>query len=86
MPTHHNPLRVFVANLAYTIDDSELFQFFSRWIDVTAAKITRDADGHSRGFGFVDLRSDDDVARALELDGYLLCQRRIRVQRPRQVK
>jgi RNA recognition motif-containing protein len=72
--------KIFVASLNFdTVDDSALFQLFSQYIDVFSAKIVRDFDGQSKGFGFVAI-NDMDVERALELDGYLFHNRRIRVQ------
>ena len=74
-------MRVFVANLNFdTVDDSALFELFSRFVDVRFAKLTRDAGGQSRGFGFVELINDVDLDRALELDGYLFHNRTIHVQ------
>lgn len=72
--------KIFAANLDFnTVGDSELFQLFSQYIDVFSAKISRDFDGQSRGFGFVEI-NDIDVDRALELDGMLVANRRIHVQ------
>jgi len=36
---------------------------------VRSAKIVRDADGASKGFGFFELLHDQDIVAALELDG-----------------
>lgn len=74
-------MKVFVANLNYAeVGDSELFELFSRYIDVKSARVIPDTDGRSRGFGFVELVSESDLDRALELDGYLFHNRNIRVQ------
>lgn len=74
-------MKVFVANLNYgEVDDSALYELFSNHIDIRSAKVVRDLNsGASRGYGFVELLHDEDLARALELDGYLLANRRIRV-------
>jgi polyadenylate-binding protein len=72
--------KVLVANLNFAEVDSALFQLFSQYVDVFSAKIARDFEGQSRGFGFVAI-SDAEVEPALELDGYLFHNRRIRVAR-----
>jgi RNA recognition motif-containing protein len=72
--------KLFVANLNFAeVDESKLFELFSRYVDVRAATLVRDRDGQSRGFGFVELMHDQDLEAALELDGYSLCNRSIRV-------
>ena len=73
-------MKVFVASLDYnTVDDSALFELFSRYVDVRSAKIARDADGRSRGFGHVELLHDQDLDTALELDGINFHGRRLGV-------
>ena len=73
-------MRIFVASLNYsTVTETELFELFSRHVDVRSAKLARDAAGRSKGYGFVELVNDADVGRALELDGYLFHNRRIGV-------
>jgi RNA recognition motif-containing protein len=72
--------KLFVANLNYAeVDESKLFELFARFVDVRSAKIVRDADGQSKGFAFIELLHDQDLEAALELDGYSLCNRTIRV-------
>ena len=73
--------KLFVANLNFAeVDESKLFELFSRYVDVRAATLVRDRDGQSRGFGFVELMHEADLEAALELDGYSFCGRSIRVQ------
>jgi polyadenylate-binding protein len=72
---------MFVANLDYAVDESALFELFSRYVDVASTKLVRDTAGRSRGFGFVELVSpQSDLERALELNGYLFHGRQIRVE------
>jgi RNA recognition motif-containing protein len=79
------PFRLFVANLDYAVTDAEFFEFFSRWGNITKVKIVRDAEGNSRGFGFVATLSDADIPGLLGLDGYQFHGRRltVRLYRPR---
>jgi RNA recognition motif-containing protein len=74
---------VFVAKLPRTVDESQLFHFFSNHVDVASAKVVRDADGQSKGYAFVQLLHPEDLDRALELDGATIFSRCIAVEKAR---
>jgi RNA recognition motif-containing protein len=68
--------KLFVGNLSFKTTDDELKQFFSRVGTCESASVVSDrATGRSRGFGFVEMSTDEEAARALgdlngaELDG-----------------
>jgi RNA recognition motif-containing protein len=57
-------MRIYVGNLSYNTDEPQLEQLFSSVGDVTSVRLVRDHEtGRSRGFGFVEMK-DDEQARA----------------------
>ncbi len=68
--------KLFVRNLSFNTEDSDLNNLFSRFGTVHSAKVATHRDtGKKRGFGFVEMGSEqsaNDAIRALEgssLDG-----------------
>lgn len=57
---------VYVKNLSETTTDEDLERVFSSYGPVTSAVVMRDADGKSKGFGFVNFENADDAANAVE--------------------
>jgi RNA recognition motif-containing protein len=73
--------KLFVGGLSWDTNDASLSQAFSRYGNVTDAKVVLDREtGRSRGFGFVTL-SDAGQAQIAqrEMDGATLDGRQIRV-------
>jgi RNA recognition motif-containing protein len=59
--------RLYVGNLPYKATDEELIALFSTVGEVASARVMRDlATGRARGFGFVEMTSDEAAARAIE--------------------
>jgi RNA recognition motif-containing protein len=68
--------KLFVGSLSWDTNDTKLLQAFSRFGEITEAKVITDRDsGRSRGFGFVTFEDDEAADRAIaalngtELDG-----------------
>lgn len=63
---------LFVGNLPYSFDDSKLTDLFVQAGSVASAKVITDKySGRSRGFGFVQMSSDEETKQAIEkLNGY----------------
>ncbi|HEV7300051.1 MAG TPA: RNA-binding protein [Tepidisphaeraceae bacterium] len=58
--------KLYVGNLAYGVDSSELEQIFGAHGTVTSAQIINDRDtGRSKGFGFVEMSNDDEAQAAI---------------------
>jgi RNA recognition motif-containing protein len=58
--------KLYVGNLAYTVTDSELQQMFEPHGTVQSAQVIIDRDtGRSKGFGFVEMGSDDEAQAAI---------------------
>lgn len=60
--------KLFVGSLPFGITDDSLLQLFTErgYKPISARIITDRETGRSRGFGFVELGSDSDAARAIE--------------------
>ena len=61
------PSKLFVGNLPHAYSDAELGQFVGdAGFGVESARVIRDqATGRSRGFGFVELKEGEDLAKAI---------------------
>lgn len=72
---------LFVGNLPFSTSSSELEELFGRYGAVSRAQVITDRDtGRSRGFGFVEMDSDDEAQQAIEaLDGSDIDGRQIKV-------
>ena len=58
--------KLYVGNLAYTVTDSDLEQMFAAYGTVQSAQIIMDRDtGRSKGFGFVEMGSDQEAQAAI---------------------
>jgi RNA recognition motif-containing protein len=60
--------RLFVGNLPYNTTENDLQSHFSQAGAVVAVNILQDrTTGRSRGFGFVEMSSQDEASKAIEL-------------------
>ena len=62
---------IYVGNLTFNTSSDDLERLFAEYGDVERAQVIADRDtGRSRGFGFVEMASDDAAKAAIEaLDG-----------------
>ena len=76
-----NPNKLFVGNLTWGCNESDLHQLFSDFGKVVEARIVTDREtGRSKGFGFVTLENASQVNNAIEnLDGADFEGRQLRV-------
>jgi cold-inducible RNA-binding protein len=77
--------KLFVASLAYAVTDDQLEDFFSQAGNVVSAKVIMDRDtNRSKGFGFVEMGSDEEAQVAIKtLDGKELAGRAVVVTEAR---
>ncbi len=76
--------KLFVGSLAYTATDDDLSAFFAEAGTVVSAKVIIDRDtNRSKGFGFVEMSSDEEAKAALELNGKELNGRAVAVSEAR---
>ena len=73
--------RLFVGNLPYSVGESDLETAFADHGTVVSAVVIRDREsGRSRGFGFVEMETEEMAeAAAGAMDGFEIDGRRLRV-------
>ncbi len=58
--------KIYVGNLSYNVTSSDLEQLFTAHGQVQSAEVISDrATGRSKGFGFVEMGSDEEAAAAI---------------------
>lgn len=77
--------KLYVGNLPYSTDDAALESQFSAFGKVDSARVITDRDtGRSKGFGFVEMASDDEADKAIEsLNGQSMGGRALTVSEAR---
>lgn len=77
--------KLFVGNLEYTVTAEDLREAFSQAGTVADAVVISDKmSGRSRGFGFVEMSSDDEAKAAIEkINGTEIKGRKINVNEAR---
>ena len=83
--------KLYVGNLPWTINDDQLKELFSQAGSVVSAQVIQDKfSGRSKGFGFVEMESDADAEKAIEMfhgkdmNGRALVVNAARPKEPRQ--
>lgn len=73
--------KLYVGNLGYDVSSSDLQQLFSSHGTVSSAQVIIDRDtGRSKGFGFVEMSSDNEAQAAINaLDGQTHADRALKV-------
>lgn len=62
---------IFVRPIPLKMKESELQEIFSQVVSVKACRIVRNRDGKSRGYGYIDLNSEQDVIESIRvLNGF----------------
>lgn len=82
--------KLYVGNLSYSVDKSRLEEIFGEFGTVTSAQVIMDREtGRSKGFGFVEMSSDQEAQAAISAlngkgcDGRNLTVNEARPQEPR---
>ena len=80
--------KLYVGNLSFNVTDDQLAQIFAEFGTVGRASVVTDREtGRSRGFGFVEMGSDQEANAAISaLDGQMVEGRtlQVNVARPRE--
>ena len=59
-------MNIYVSNLSFNTNDAELNELFSKFGTVSSAKVIMDREsGRSRGFGFVEMPSNEEGKDAM---------------------
>lgn len=81
-------MNIYVGNLSFQASEEGLYQLFSEFGEVKSARIITDREsGRSKGFGFVEMPSDEDARNAINaLNGSDFMRRPLTVNeaRPRE--
>ena len=57
---------IYVGNLSYSVRDADLSELFSQFGDVKSAKVIMERDtDRSKGFGFVEMQTEDGAQQAI---------------------
>ena len=77
--------KLYVGNLPYSATDSKLAEHFAVAGTVESAKVIMDRDsGRSKGFGFVEMSTDEEATQAVErLNGQVMDGRPLNVSEAR---
>ena len=58
---------LFVGSLPWSVNDEQLAQIFSEAGSVDSARVITERDtGRSKGFGFVEMATDEDAKKAID--------------------
>jgi len=78
-------IRIYVGNLPYTYREEDIAQLFAPYGEVYEVRLITDRDTRqSKGFGFVELASDEEARRAIaELNGTPVGNRTLTVNEAR---
>ena len=81
-------IRLFVGNLDYAATEEDLRTLFAQAGNVTSVALIKDRDtGYSKGFAFVEMGSQPEAAKAIQMfNGYSMDNRELKVNaaRPRE--
>ena len=60
--------KLYVGNLAYSVTEDSLQDYFKAAGNVESARLITDrASGRSKGFGFVEMATDEEAQKAIEM-------------------
>ncbi len=59
--------KLYVGNLAFSVSSEALSELFSGYGNVESARLITDRDtGRSKGFGFVEMSTEDEAVKCIE--------------------
>ena len=81
-------MNIFCGSLPFSLEESELKEFFEEYGEVASVKIITDKfTGRSKGFGFVEMPDDEKAQKAIdELNGAEVSGRTIVVNKSEEKK
>jgi cold-inducible RNA-binding protein len=78
-------LKLYVGNLPFTFGENDITQIFSNFGGVSSVRVIVDRDtGRSKGFGFVEMTTEEDAQNAIKnLNGSAVSGRNLTVNEAR---
>lgn len=74
--------RIFVRNLPFSVKSHDLKDYFESCGEITNARVITDKQtGRSRGFGFVTFNSEEQLEKALKLQGNDFNGREVQIEK-----
>jgi RNA recognition motif-containing protein len=75
--------KMYVGNLSYSISEEQLKELFSQYGEVVSVKIITDREtGRSKGFGFIEMSTQEQAETASKnLDGFEVEGRNLKVNK-----
>lgn len=72
--------KIYVGNLPYSVNEDDLRDMFREAGEVQSVKIISDEFGRSKGFGFIELATSEEAAKAIaSFNGKMLKDRELNV-------
>ncbi|KAM5533758.1 hypothetical protein V8D89_012533 [Ganoderma adspersum] len=84
-----DPCNLFIKNLDTSIDSNGLFTHFRQFGQIVSARVMRNEQGESRGFGFVSYQTPDQASAAMNaMNGATLGAKQlvVRLHEPKQLR
>ncbi|KAI0689934.1 hypothetical protein C8T65DRAFT_745977 [Cerioporus squamosus] len=84
-----DPCNLFIKNLDTSIDSNGLFSHFRQYGQIVSARVMRNEQGESRGFGFVSYQTPDQAAAAMNaMNGVTIGSKQlvVRLHEPKQLR
>ncbi|KAI0090136.1 hypothetical protein BDY19DRAFT_887958 [Irpex rosettiformis] len=84
-----DPCNLFIKNIDTTIDSNGLFSHFRQFGQIVSARVMRNENGDSRGFGFVSYQQPEQATAALHaMNGIVLGAKQlvVRLHEPKQLR
>ncbi|KZO91057.1 hypothetical protein CALVIDRAFT_547384 [Calocera viscosa TUFC12733] len=76
-----DPCNLFIKNLDFDVDSHMLFEAFKHFGRIVSARVMRNDQGTSKGFGFVSYQTPEEASQALHvMDGTMLNNKQIVVR------
>jgi len=60
-------MNIYIGNLPFSLEETELKEFFEEYGEVSSVKIITDkSTGRSKGFGFIEMPEEEQALKAIE--------------------
>ena len=82
-----NQNKIYVGNLAYSVGQDDLEDFFGKFGDIKETKLITDFEtGRSKGFAFIEFEAQSSAQNSLEANGTELSGRNLKVSMAKENK